>query len=31
VRSNVLRQYEVVGDAEGEPVARLLSTVGKFS
>lgn len=29
VRSNVLRQYEVVGDKDGEPVGRLLSTVGK--
>lgn len=28
VRSNVLRQYEVVGDKDSEPVARLLSTVG---
>lgn len=28
VRSNVLRQYEVVGDKDGEPVARVLSTVG---
>lgn len=28
VRSNVLRQYEVVGDKDGEPVGRLLSTVG---
>ncbi|KAI9879462.1 MAG: Curved DNA-binding protein (42 kDa protein) [Pleopsidium flavum] len=27
VRSNVLRQYEVVGDKDSEPVARLLSTV----
>ncbi|KAI9832674.1 MAG: hypothetical protein M1819_004259 [Sarea resinae] len=27
VRSNVLRQYEVVGDKDGEPVARLFSTV----
>ena len=28
VRSNVLRQYEVVGDKDGEAVGRLLSTVG---
>jgi len=27
VRSNVLRQYEVVADKDGEPVARLFSTV----
>lgn len=27
VRGNVLRQYEVVGDKDGEPVARLFSTV----
>ncbi|KXJ94704.1 peptidase M24, structural domain-containing protein [Microdochium bolleyi] len=27
VRSNVLRQYEVVGDKEGSPVARLLTTL----
>lgn len=29
VRGNAFRQYEVVGDKDGEPVARLLSTVGK--
>ena len=29
VRGNVLRQYEVVGDKDGEPVARVFSTVGK--
>ena len=28
VRSNVLRQYEVVADKDAAPVARLLSTVG---
>ncbi|KAI9773635.1 MAG: Curved DNA-binding protein (42 kDa protein) [Geoglossum simile] len=27
VRGNVLRQYEVVGDKDGEPVARLFSTI----
>lgn len=27
VRSNVFRQYEVVGDKDGEPVSRLFSTV----
>ncbi|KAI1261149.1 peptidase M24, structural domain-containing protein [Xylariaceae sp. FL1019] len=27
VRSNVLRQYELVGDKEGAPVARLLTTL----
>ncbi|KAI9849728.1 MAG: Curved DNA-binding protein (42 kDa protein) [Thelocarpon superellum] len=27
VRGNVLRQYEVVGDKDGEPVARVFSTV----
>ncbi|KAF2101727.1 curved DNA-binding protein [Rhizodiscina lignyota] len=27
VRGNVLRQYEVVGDKEGEPVSRLFTTV----
>lgn len=30
VRSNVLRQYELVGDKEGAPVARLLTTLGEF-
>ena len=29
VRSNVLRQYEVVADKDMSPVARLLTTVGK--
>ena len=29
VRSNVLRQYEVVADKDMAPVARLLTTVGK--
>lgn len=28
VRGNVFRQYEVVGDKDGEPVARLLTTIG---
>lgn len=30
VRGNVFRQYEVVGDKEDSPVARLLTTIGKF-
>jgi methionine aminopeptidase len=30
VRGNVLRQYEVVGDKDGEAVARLFSTIGEF-
>lgn len=29
VRSNVLRQYEVVADKDSAPVARLLTTIGK--
>jgi len=29
VRSGVVRQYEVVGDKDNEPVARVLSTVGE--
>lgn len=29
VRGNIFRQYEVVGDKEDAPVARLLTTVGK--
>jgi methionine aminopeptidase len=29
VRGNAFRQYEVVGDKDGEPVARVLSTIGK--
>lgn len=29
VRGNVFRQYEVVGDKDGEPVGRLLTTIGK--
>jgi methionine aminopeptidase len=29
VRGNVFRQYEVVGDKDHEPVARLLTTIGK--
>jgi methionine aminopeptidase len=28
VRGNVFRQYELVGDKEGAPVARLLTTIG---
>ena len=31
VRAGVLRQYDVAGDKDNEPVARLLSTVGKLS
>jgi methionine aminopeptidase len=30
VRGNVFRQYEVVGDKDNSPVARLLTTVGKY-
>jgi methionine aminopeptidase len=30
VRGNVFRQYEVVGDKDGEPVSRLLTTIGTF-
>lgn len=30
VRSNVLRQYEVVADKDAAPVARLLTTIGIF-
>ena len=29
VRSNVVRQYEVIADKDGEPVSRLFSTIGK--
>ena len=29
VRGNVFRQYELVGDKDGAPVARLLTTVGR--
>lgn len=29
VRGGVVRQYEVIGDKDSEPVARLFSTVGK--
>jgi curved DNA binding protein len=29
VRANVLRAYEVVADKDGDPVARLLTTIGK--
>ena len=28
VRGGVIRQYEVIGSAEGEPVSRLLTTIG---
>lgn len=30
VRGNVFRQYEVVGDKDGESVARLLTTIGRL-
>ncbi len=30
VRGNVFRQYELVADKEDAPVARLLTTFGKF-
>lgn len=30
VRNNLLRQYEVVGDKDGAPVARLLTTIGEL-
>jgi methionine aminopeptidase len=30
VRGNAFRQYEVVGDKDSEPVARVLSTIGKY-
>ena len=30
VRSNVLRQYEVVADKDSAPVARVLTTIGEF-
>ena len=30
VRSNVVRQYEVIADKDGAPVSRLFSTIGKF-
>lgn len=30
VRGGVIRQYEVIGDKDGEAVSRLFSTVGKF-
>lgn len=30
VRGNVFRQYEVVGDKDNSPVARLWTTIGKF-
>lgn len=31
VRGNVFRQYEVVGEKDGAPVARLLTTIGKLA
>jgi methionine aminopeptidase len=31
VRAGVLRSYEVVADKDGEPVSRLLTTIGKSS
>jgi methionine aminopeptidase len=31
VRSNVVRQYEVIADKDGEPVSRLFTTIGLFS
>lgn len=31
VRGNVVRQYEVVADKDGEPVARLFTTVGTYT
>lgn len=31
VRQGVLRQYELVGEKDSSPVARLLTTLGKFS
>ena len=30
VRSNVVRQYEVIADKDGAPVSRLFSTIGRF-
>lgn len=30
VRGNVFRQYELVGDKDGAPVARLLTTIGRW-
>lgn len=30
VRGNIFRQYELVGDKDNSPVARLLTTIGKF-
>jgi len=30
VRGNVFRQYELVGDKDNSPVARLLTTIGKW-
>jgi methionine aminopeptidase len=29
IRANVIRQYEVAADRDGEPISRLLSTIGK--
>lgn len=31
VRGNVFRQYEVVGDKDNSPVARLLTTIGTYN
>jgi len=30
VRGGVIRQYEVIGDKDGEPVSRLFTTIGKL-
>ena len=30
IRTNVLREYKPAADASGEPVSRLLTTIGKF-
>jgi len=30
VRNGLVRQYEVAGDKDGEPVSRLFTTIGKF-
>lgn len=31
IRANVIRQYEVAADKDGEPVSRLLTTIGECS
>ena len=31
VRGGVVRQYEVLGSTDGEPVSRLFTTIGKFT